>query len=227
MLIALEGIDGSGKATQANRLADRLRDAGYRVDLITFPQYGENAFAELIAGYLNGELGAIRDVQPRLAALMFAGDRLTARDRLQAAADDPDAILVCDRYVASKLAHQGSRLESGELADFVDWVERIEHDIYQLPRADISGLLQLPPSRAAEMVARKAPRDYTDRPADLHESDADYLLGCDRVYRWLARREPDRWLNVDPVGQDEALRAPDAVADELARRLRDRLGLRI
>src|SRR6476469_2021664 len=109
-LLALEGIDGSGKGTQAARLAERARDHGRTVAELSFPTYDDNPFSRAVADYLNGEFGAADEVHPELAAMLYAGDRFHARPRLVAALAEND-LVVCDRYVGSNAAHQGAKLE--------------------------------------------------------------------------------------------------------------------
>ena len=99
MLLAFEGIDGSGKGTQAGRLAETATRAGYRVASFSFPRYDDNPFSVAVAAYLNGELGGLDEVHPQLSALLYACDRFHARPELVAALAEND-LVVCDRYVA-------------------------------------------------------------------------------------------------------------------------------
>ena len=62
MLIAIEGIDGSGKGTQAKRLHQKMLDAGHTSELISFPRYSENHFGQTIGRFLNGEFGQLDQV---------------------------------------------------------------------------------------------------------------------------------------------------------------------
>ena len=82
-LIVFEGVDGSGKATQAKLLLERLRREGFRVGYLDFPRYGVGFFGDLVARYLKGEFGPSSAVSPYLASLMYAGDRWEARDLLK------------------------------------------------------------------------------------------------------------------------------------------------
>jgi dTMP kinase len=65
-LIAIEGIDGSGKGTQSRILVERIRQTGRKVELISFPRYEETFFGRLIGSFLNGEFGSLDQVHPVL-----------------------------------------------------------------------------------------------------------------------------------------------------------------
>src|SRR5580704_15426600 len=108
-LIAIEGIDGSGKGTQSRILVERLRQSGRKVELISFPRYEETFFGRLIGSFLNGQFGTLDQVHPVLVSLLFAGDRFESRPKLEKALATCD-VVVLDRYVASNVAHQGAKI---------------------------------------------------------------------------------------------------------------------
>src|SRR5260370_29905464 len=82
--IAIEGIDGSGKATQLELLGKALDAHGLAHLRVIFPRY-ESSFGRLVAGYLTADFGPLEAVDPRLSALLYAGDRSEATTELQAA----------------------------------------------------------------------------------------------------------------------------------------------
>src|ERR1019366_6507631 len=100
-LIALEGIDGSGKRTQLDLLARELDARGLATMRISFPRY-ESSFGKLVARYLNGEFGSLKAVDPHLSALLYAGDRLEAKAELESGLA-AGKIVLADRYICSKL----------------------------------------------------------------------------------------------------------------------------
>src|SRR3712207_3314277 len=108
MLIAIEGIDGSGKGTQARLLRERCRAAGLSAALISFPRYAETRFGRAVGKFLNGRFGTLDQVSPFLAALLYAGDRFESRTLLRESLFAND-VVVLNRYVASNVAHQGSK----------------------------------------------------------------------------------------------------------------------
>src|SRR5436190_2253058 len=110
MLLAIEGIDGAGKNTQAGLLRTRAEASGLSAAVLSFPRYGETRYAQFVADYLNGAYGDLGSVGAHFAALLYAGDRMESRDTVRALAEAHD-LVVFDRYVASNLAYQAAKLE--------------------------------------------------------------------------------------------------------------------
>ena len=212
VLLAIEGIDGSGKGTQSGRLCETAAAKGYRAASFSFPLYDGNPFSRAIADYLNGEFGAADEVHPELAALLYAGDRFHARPRLVAALEEHD-LVVCDRYVASNAAHQGAKLGGAARRRLLDWLEEVEYGEFGLPRPDLVVLLDAPVALARELVGRKAARGYTTLEADIHEADAGHSGATREVYLELARR--DGWRVVSTADQDGTVRQVAEVAAEV------------
>jgi dTMP kinase len=212
VLLAIEGIDGAGKGTQAARLAGAATAHGYRVASFSFPLYDGNPFSRAVADYLNGEFGAADEVHPELAALLYAGDRFHARPRIEAALAESD-LVVCDRYVASNAAHQGAKLEGDARRRLLDWLDEVEYGEFGLPRPQLVVLLDAPVALARELVGRKAARGYTTLEADIHEGDAAHSHATREVYLELAER--GGWRVVSTAGDDGAPRDVDAIAGEV------------
>src|SRR5712691_3503848 len=212
LLLAFEGIDGSGKGTQAARLAETATAHGYRVASFSFPLYDDNPFSRAIGAYLNGEYGGLDEVHPALSALLYACDRHHARPQLVAALEECD-LVVCDRYVASNLAHQGSQVEGAERERLLGWLAEVEYGEFALPRPGLVVLLDAPPTLARELVARKGARSYTSLDHDILESDTAHGDASREIYLDLARREG--WHVVGTAGEDGSVRSVDEVAGEI------------
>lgn len=213
MLIAIEGIDGSGKGTQARRLQEWLPTQGHSASLISFPRYSETHFGATIGRFLNGEFGQLDQVDPLLAATLYAADRFESKSVLleQLAAHD---LVVADRYVPSNMAHQGAKKNGEERSQLQEWISKVEYEIFQLPRADLVIHLDLPAETAQELIARKSKRDYTDKAADLQEADQDYLNSVRYSYLELASRD-ETWRTVSLLDGDR-LRSIEEIGDEIA-----------
>lgn len=211
-LIAVEGIDGSGKRTQVDLLKDALSERGYKTYVIGFPIY-DSWFGKMVGEFLNGEYGPLEEVDPHFTALLYAGDRFEAKGLMDEALA-AGKIVLADRYIGSSLAHQTVRVSAAERPEFVSWIEHLEYEIYKLPRESAVMYLQVPPLEAQKLVALKAVRAYTDSSHDLQESNLRHLEEAAQMYDELARRK--HWTTVqcfDAV--DATMRPPDLIAAEI------------
>jgi dTMP kinase len=190
-LVALEGIDGAGKGTQARLLHEALQANGFRTALLTFPQYAQTAFGRQIGKFLDGQFGSLEDIHPVLFSILFAGDRFESKTKVQTALDNND-ILIIDRYISSNQAHQGARLSPAQRQDFLEWIQHIELKVFGMPQPDLQILLDVPATEAQVRIAMKSARDYTDQTADIQESNAGYLDSVQLMYRELTRMN-DNW----------------------------------
>jgi dTMP kinase len=171
LLVAFEGLDQSGKQTQAEHLRERVAAAGRRCVLLSFPDY-LSPIGEEIARGLHGE----RDFAPDVMQLLYVANRYERRGRMQQLLAE-GAVIVCDRYVASSIAYgEAQGLDPAWLAD----VQR------HLPQPDLTILLDIAPATA---VARKA----TNR--DRYERDLELLSRVRASY--LRQAETPGWLLLD------------------------------
>lgn len=219
LLIDIEGIDGSGKATQSARLHQRLLEAGQHAALISFPRYEATLFGKAIGDYLNGRFGSLQDVSPFLVSLLYAGDRFESRLRLRKMMAENDAV-VLDRYVASNIAHQGAKADGDERAEVIEWIRRIEFEVFDLPRPDVVVLLDVPSEQAQRLIAKKQSRSYTDKPSDLQESDTGYLERVREIYLDLATRLPE-WHTIQCCQSGGGVRPVEQIAEDVWRVLQE------
>ncbi len=221
-LVAVEGIDGSGKGTQAARLVDNLRRRGLQTELISFPRYQSTEYGRKIGDFLNGRFGELDQVHPVLVALLFAGDRLESRPLLLDLCATGD-VVVCDRYVASNAAHQGAKAAGAEREELLRWIEFVEYAQHELPRPDLTVWLDVPVEVAQALIRQKSQRSYTNRAADLQEADLAYLQRVREVYAQLAGADPT-WQRIDAIqnGQPRPIEAIAGEVEEIVCRAFDR-----
>jgi len=213
VLIAIEGIDGSGKGTQAQRLCEWLPTQRKTTALVSFPRYSETHFGATIGRFLNGEFGELAQVDPLLAATLYAADRFESKGHVHELLTKYD-VVVADRYVASNMAHQGAKMSGEERARLHEWIARTEFEVFNLPRADLVIHLDLPAKTAQELIARKSKRDYTDKAADLQEADREYLASVRHSYLDLAATD-DSWQTVSLL-DGERLKSIEEVGGEIS-----------
>jgi len=211
-LIAIEGIDGSGKRTQVELLEKALVDGGYAVYSTGFPQY-DSWFGKMVGQFLNGDFGPLETVDPHFSALLYAGDRFEAKFRLDTALNQ-GKIVLADRYIGSNLAHQTARTPANARPDFVSWIEHLEYNIYNLPREALVLYLRVPPREAQELVARKSARAYTKVKQDLQEASLRHLEDAAAMYDQLSRRP--NWATIPCFDEERnAMRPQKDIATEI------------
>ena len=211
LLIAVEGIDGSGKHTQAKLLEHSLQSLGHSVYSTGFPQY-ESWFGTMVGKFLNGDFGPLENIDPHFTALLYAGDRFEAKQRLETALNAGKVVLI-DRYIGSNLAHQVALTAPEKRAEFLRWIEHLEYTIYGLPRENLILYLRVPPSQAQKLVAKKNQRNYTTAKHDILEKNLRHLEDAAEMYDMLSRSRP--WATIQCYdAQSNALRLPDDIAAE-------------
>lgn len=173
-LIVIEGVDASGKATQTERLFNRLQGEHEAVRRISFPDY-ESDFSVPVKRYLAGDLGSDPNrVSPYAASLFYAIDRYASAKRDWGDFYEEGGILVADRYVTSNLVHQAAKIE-GDKTDFITWLDDLEYNKLELPRPDLVLFLDMPPACARELMKDRANKITGQAQKDIHESDPNYL----------------------------------------------------
>jgi dTMP kinase len=181
-LIAFEGMDQSGKQTQAERLAAALEGAGHRVQHLSFPDYGT-----AIGGEIGRALAGERDYAPDTLQLLYIANRYEYRPRIETWLAE-GTMVVCDRYLASSVAYgEAQGLDAGWLMD----VQR------GLPMPAVTLLLEIDPdaSLGRKQVAR-----------DKFERDLALLGRVAAAYRRLS--DGPGWVRVDGrLDKDEVTRA--------------------
>ena len=194
LLIAFEGLDQSGKQTQAEGLRDRLKQEGQKARLVTFPDYG-TSIGEEIARALQGE----REYGPDVMQLLYVANRYERKPDLQRWLDG-GLILVCDRYMASSIAYgEAQALDPAWLTDMQKF----------LPPASLTIMLDIAPETA---VQRKA----VDR--DRYERDLAMQTRVRESYRRQAAA--NGWVVLDGERSKEAIAGDvfSAAASRLALR---------
>ncbi len=170
-LIAFEGLDQSGKQTQAELLRDRLKQDGRKARLVSFPDYA-TSIGEEIARALQGE----REYGPDVMQLLYIANRYERKPDLVRWLEG-GLILVSDRYTASSVAYgEASGLDAGWLADMQKY----------LPAAAMTIFLDINPETAVQ-------RKSVDR--DRYERDLALQLRVRDSYRRQAAEQG--WLVLD------------------------------
>lgn len=211
-LIAIDGVDASGKQTHAEILYEKLKKMGKKVRLISFPAYDKPSSA-LVKMYLSGDFGENpEDVSAFAASTFFAADRFSTYRTDWGKDYEDDTIIIADRYVSSNMIHQASKLKKEDRSEFLDWLDNFEYNIYSLPRPDITIFLDMPPEFGAELMRERENKFSGDSEKDIHERNKDYLKESYDNACFVA--EKYNWQRISCV-KDDKIRTIEEINEEV------------
>ena len=216
-VIVIEGLDGSGKATQTERLYELLSARGVQVRRVSFPDYDSPSSA-LVKMYLNGEFGSDPgDVNGYAAAAFYAVDRYASFKKDWGKAYDDGAVILCDRYATSNAVYQMTKVPQCEREEYLRWLEELEYGRLGIPRPDLVIYLDVPTDISQSLMSRRYDGDESKK--DLHERNLAYLAQCGESARYSAMKL--NW-NVISCVRDGKMRSIDDISAEIAK-LTDKL----
>lgn len=191
-LIVIEGLDGSGKATQAKRLTEALVEKGIPVREVSFPDYGSDSSA-LVRMYLSGQFGTDpQDVNAYAASSFFAVDRFASYKK-DWCRDYARGVVIADRYTTSNAVHQCSKLPKEQWEDFLNWLFDFEYKKLGIPAPDRVIYLNVDPAVSQALMTARYRGDENKK--DIHERDIAYLRHSREAAAYCA--EKLGWETVD------------------------------
>ena len=185
-LIVIEGLDGSGKATQTQILLERLIGEGKIANKVSFPDYDKPS-SVLVKMYLGGDFGKDADsVNPYVASTFYAVDRVASylttwqKDYLNG------NIILADRYATSNAIYQLSKVNLGEEDAFINWLEDFEYNKLNIPKPDAVIYLDVEPKISQRLITNRYNGDNSKK--DIHESNFNFLLNCRKTALYVANK---------------------------------------
>lgn len=210
-LIIIEGSDGSGKQTQAERLYLRLTADNYSVKKVDYPDYQSESSA-LIKMYLSGQFGSDPDaVNAYAASAFYAVDRYASYKRNWEEFYRNGGIVIADRYTTSNMVYQTVKIvDKQEKEEFLRWLWDLEFSKFTLPVPDAVVFLDMPPGYSRRLIDERAGK--TSGKQDIHERNQDYLVNCYNSYHALAAKYG--WRTINCVSGD-LLKSIDEIHEEV------------
>lgn len=186
-LIVIEGTDCSGKETQTNILLEKLGNMKIEVEKFSYPNYNSPT-GKIVGGPYLGKKhisdGWFKEgagnVDPKIASLYYAADRKYNINVINQLLESGKNIIL-DRYVYSNMAHQGGKIPlEDKRREMYKWVEQLEFDLLDLPKADIRVFLHMPYENALELK-----KNRIEAP-DQHEQNEEHLKMAENAYVEIA-----------------------------------------
>ena len=220
-LIVIEGTDCSGKETQAKLLLKKLKDDGIKIEERAFPMY-DTPTGRIIGGPLLGKphIGecyfdeGTTNVSPKVAALYYAADRLYNIENIKKLLDQGINVIL-DRYVESNMGHQAGKLNNKEdKIEMMNWLEKLEYDLLELPRPDLVLFLYMPYQYTIEL------RNKRNEAADGAEKDVNHLKNAEATYSLMAERYN---YNIVYCIKDDKIRTIEDINNEVYNIVKNKL----
>ncbi|MDL2252805.1 thymidylate kinase [Ruminococcaceae bacterium OttesenSCG-928-I18] len=190
-LFVIDGLDGSGKATQKELLINHLSDENIPVRGLSFPNY-ESPSSALVKMYLAGEFGQKPDdVNAYAASSFYAVDRYAGCKQDWGAYYSQGGFVLADRYTTSNLIHQCAKLPYAQWNEYHDWLEEFEYKKLGIPAPHSVFFLDVDPDVSQELLAV---RYQNEDKRDIHERDLAYLQRCRDVALWCVQNYG--WIQV-------------------------------
>lgn len=209
-LIVIEGLDGSGKATQAKLLCAALQARGVKVRQVSFPNYSSDSSA-LVRMYLRGEFGTnADDVNAYAASSFFAVDRFASYKRDWGAFYHSGGLVIADRYTTSNAVHQCSKLPQDEWESFLAWLFEFEYCRMGIPAPDTVIYLKVDPLVSQRLMTQRYAGDESKK--DIHEGNLDYLNRSRLAAEYCSRHLG--WKEVQCCAGDE-MRTIEQIQQEI------------
>jgi len=218
MLIAFDGLDGSGKNTQTHLLTDYLEKQGIPYRYVTFPTY-DDTYSFFVNKYLSGEFGENPDdINGYAASAFFAADRYLSFIMDWKKDYDEGKIIIANRYTTANAVHQCSKIPKEKRDGFLEWLFDYEWKKLGLPTPDKVIYLCQPPEVSFSLIQKRC--DETGAKKDIHEKDADHLYKSYEAALYVS--EKYGWDRID-VSDGVSLRTREDIHREVIQKVSDLL----
>ena len=209
-LIVIEGLDGSGKATQSKLLLEALKEKGIICEALSFPCYDEEYLA-LVRMYLGGCFGdKPGDVNCYAASVFYAVDRYASYKTAWREGYENGTVYIADRYTTSNAVYQTSKLPEDEWDAFLDWLSDFEYNKLGIPAPDRVIYLDVAPEVSETLMRKRYEGDDTKK--DIHEKDIDYQRKSRAAAKYCAKKLG--WRIVE-CGENGVMRSVEEISRDV------------
>ena len=217
-MIVIEGLDGSGKSTQAELLKKWIEAEGYTTYTLDLPYYSDPS-STLVKMYLGGELGdKPSDVNAYAASTFYAVDRYASYKKYWEREYNSEKIIVANRYTTSNASHQMTKLNEAEWDSYLDWLFEFEYNKLEIPEPDLVIYLDMPVEVSQKLLSKRYNGDENKK--DVHERDVDYLVSCHKADLYAAEKLGWTVIHCAKDGEPLSLKEiSEAVKDTVKRKL--------
>ena len=217
-LIVIEGLDGSGKATQTKMLYEALEGRVRELKMLSFPCYDDDS-SVLVKMYLLGEFGSDpNDVNCYAASMFFSADRYASYKKSWQKEYNLGYVLLADRYTTSNAVYQTGKLNRKEWDKYLEWLSDFEYNLLGIPEPDTVIYLDMPPEISWNLMTKRNDGDETKR--DIHEMDIGFQQNSREAALYCATKQNWRIVKCEKDGE---IRDVEDIAKEVLAIVEERI----
>ncbi len=212
-LFVIDGTDGSGKQTQFEKLAKRLKNEGKNIKVVSFPNYASES-SSLVKMYLEGKFGEnAKEISPYIASTFYAADRYATYKTEYEEFYKNGGIILADRYTTANMVHQAGKIKDLEEREkFLNWLWDFEFNLYGLPVPTKAFFLNMPTEYAIKLMENRENKITHEDKKDIHEKDKSHLQDAYEAACSLVQKYD--WYEVKCV-HEEKIRSIDDIHEEI------------
>ncbi|MDB4991785.1 MAG: tmk [Parcubacteria group bacterium] len=219
LFIAIEGIDGVGKATQTGLLVEALTAQGKECLRLEFPDYHRNIYGKLLGECLAGKRGDFSHMDPKVASTLYMVDRFESSPAIRQALA-AGKVVVSDRFSGSNQIHQGGKVKvEADRIELLNWFDAAEHGLLGNPRPSAVIYLNAPVDVSLQLLQKKRAAksgNVADGESDQVEKDREYLDNSHAMAEWLAGYY-DHWHLIDCTDGAGTMRSREDIHADVMR----------
>lgn len=209
-LIVIEGLDGSGKSTQINLLAEEVKRRGLPYKQIKLPNY-EGDSSALVKMYLAGTFGKNpEDVNAYAASAFYAVDRFASFKTIWKDDYEKGSVILADRYTTSNAYHQMIKQPKENWDAYIEWLEDFEYNKIGIPKPDLVIYLDMPVEISQKLMTSRYEGNESKK--DVHEANVAYLNACREAAAYAS--EKMTWVRI-ACSEGENVRSIEAIAEDI------------
>lgn len=205
----MEGIDGSGKATQTGLLVARFKKEGFEVETDSYPHYKTSFWGRHVGRMLKGDFGNPMEVSPYLTALPYMLDQANGSVQIRQWLEE-GKIVVSDRFFTSNV-HQIAKMPEEKREEYASWLWSAGYEELKIQRPDLVVALLVTPEICRANILKKDKRDYVGEGVmDKAEEDLVHQMETAKEYRRMVKNNPDWWVAIECCKEGRLL-APEEI----------------
>lgn len=211
--VVIEGIDSSGKGTQANLLTKRVKSLGKKVLTVDFPRYYSSEWGKMAGQFLTGRLGRFDQVHPKFAVLPYMLDQYTWARDIGYPWLKKGGHLILDRYFTSNV-HQVAKLKTAAKKKYRDWLWQMGYANLGILKPDLVVFLNISPEYTKKLIKTKNEREYLKgRKKDYAEKNWQHQWSSYKEYAFMTKTNKD-WISVKCINRGK-IDTPEVIHERI------------